>query len=198
MSLEPTLGDARLRSPLGIEEPPADGVRPRWPSVGELAEAEPLLPLPVVSYPATVEAEAQVDHRATVAFRGNRYSVVPGMQGATVGLRHRLGTNALEIYSRLANLHLAAAAEALRGLLDQAKAERWSPTALLERLFVLEVAASAARRRATLARFACLPAPWRISDFDFEAQPSVDRKLVLEPPGGGKLRHQPGSAAHGD
>ena len=66
------------------------------------------------------------------------------------------------------------------GLLDQAKAERWSTTALLERLFGLEVAAADARRRATLARFACLPAPWRIPDFDFDAQPSVDKKLINE------------------
>jgi DNA replication protein DnaC len=80
----------------------------------------------------------------------------------------------------LANLHLGAAAEALPGLLDQAKAERWSSTALLERLFALEVAAADARRHATLSRLACLPAPWRIADFDFEAQPSVDKKLVLE------------------
>ena len=80
----------------------------------------------------------------------------------------------------LANLRLAAAAEALPGLLDRAKAERWSTTALLERLFALEVSAAGERRRATLARFACLPAPWRISDFDFEAQPSVDKKLVQE------------------
>ena len=80
----------------------------------------------------------------------------------------------------LADLRLAAAAEALPGLLDQAKAERWSTTALLERLFGLEVAAAHARRRATLARFACLPAPWRISDFDFDAQPSVDKKLIKE------------------
>jgi hypothetical protein len=41
------------------------------------------------------------------------------------------------------------------------------------------VAAADARRHATLARLACLPAPWRISDFDFEAQPTVDKKLVL-------------------
>ena len=47
----------------------------------------------------------------------------------------------------LAHLHLAAAAEALPGLLDQAKAERWSTTALLERLFALEVAAADARRQ---------------------------------------------------
>ena len=80
----------------------------------------------------------------------------------------------------LAALRLAAAAEALPGLLDEAKAEHWSSTALLERLFALEVEAAVARRHATLARLACLPAPWRISDFDFEAQPSVDKKLVLE------------------
>ncbi|MGH3657859.1 MAG: IS21-like element helper ATPase IstB, partial [Micromonosporaceae bacterium] len=30
------------------------------------------------------------------------------------------------------------------------------------------------------ARFACLPAPWRLGDFDFDAQPSLDRKLVAE------------------
>jgi transposase len=95
-----TTGDARLRSPRGTEEPPRDGSRPRWPTVGELAAAEPLLPLPAAPYPATIEVAVLVDHRATVAFRGNRYSVVPGMQGATVTLRHRLGTKALEIYSR--------------------------------------------------------------------------------------------------
>ena len=43
-----TTGDARLRSPSRIDEPPADGSRPRWPSVGELADAEVLLALPAV------------------------------------------------------------------------------------------------------------------------------------------------------
>ncbi|MGC8626903.1 MAG: Mu transposase domain-containing protein [Acidimicrobiales bacterium] len=92
-------GDLRLRSPRGLEEPPQDGSRPRWPTVGELAAAEPLLPLPVAPYPATVEAVVTVDHRASVAFRGNRYSVMPGMQAVQVTLRHRLGTKALEVYS---------------------------------------------------------------------------------------------------
>ena len=27
-------------------------------------------------------------------------------------------------------------------------------------------------------RFACLPAPWRIADFDFSAQPGVDESLI--------------------
>jgi DNA replication protein DnaC len=80
----------------------------------------------------------------------------------------------------LAALKLGAAAEALPGLLDQARADELSPTAMLERLFALEVAAADERRQASLARFACLPAPWRITDFDFDAQPAVDRKLVEE------------------
>lgn len=42
---------------------------------------------------------APVDHRATVAFRGNRYSVPPGLGGATMTLRHRLGTTTLDVVS---------------------------------------------------------------------------------------------------
>src|SRR5918994_6717814 len=80
----------------------------------------------------------------------------------------------------LAALKLGAAAEALPALLDAARTEQLSPTVLLERLFALEVAAADERRQASLARFACLPAPWRIADFDFDAQPAVDRKLVDE------------------
>lgn len=91
-----TTGDARLRSPSRIEDPPAAS-RGRWPSVGELAEAEPLLALPAAPFPATVEVTAPVDHTATVAFRGNRYSVPPGLAGSAMTLRHRLGTSALEI-----------------------------------------------------------------------------------------------------
>jgi DNA replication protein DnaC len=80
----------------------------------------------------------------------------------------------------LATLRLGAAAEALPALLDSGKAEGWSTTALLEKLFGLEAAASLARRQAALARVACLPAPWRVADFDFDAQPSVDKKLICE------------------
>lgn len=94
-----TTGDARLRSPSRIDEPPADGTRSRWPTVGELADAEPLLALPAAPFPATVEAEAMVDHQASVAFRGNRYSVAPGLAGVTMTLRHRLGTATLEVVS---------------------------------------------------------------------------------------------------
>lgn len=94
-----TTGDARLRSPSRIEDPPADGSRPRWPTVGELAEAEPLLALPAVPFPATIEVAAPVDHQASVAFRGNRYSVPPGLAGVTMTLRQRLGTVTVDVVS---------------------------------------------------------------------------------------------------
>ena len=80
----------------------------------------------------------------------------------------------------LATLRLAAAAEALPSVLEQATAEGLGHTAMLERLLAIEVTATEARRRASLERFASLPAPWRLADFDFEAQPAVDRSLVNE------------------
>ena len=55
--------------------------------------------LPAVPYPATIEVHKVVDDKASVAFRGNRYSVPPGMGGAEVTLRHRLGTGSLEVFS---------------------------------------------------------------------------------------------------
>jgi hypothetical protein len=80
----------------------------------------------------------------------------------------------------LATLRLAAAAEALPGVLEAAREEALGHTAMLERLLGIEVTATEARRRASLERFASLPAPWRLADFDFDAQPSVDRSLVNE------------------
>jgi len=89
-----------------------------------------------------------------------------------------------DVYQRLrghlAALRLPAAAEALPGELDHARDAGLSHTAFLERLLAVEVAAADARRRTSLAQFACLPAPWKITDFDFDAQPSVDRKLITE------------------
>jgi transposase len=74
--------------------------RPRGESsVGALAAAEPLLPLPVAPYPATLEVIRQVGASATVAFRGNAYSVPHGLAGATVTVRHRLGSPTLELHA---------------------------------------------------------------------------------------------------
>lgn len=82
--------------------------------------------------------------------------------------------------SHLAYLRLAAAAEALPKELDRARKESSSHTEFLRRLLEVEVTATEQRRRAGLERFASLPCPWRLEDFDFSAQPSVDKKLVDE------------------
>lgn len=91
---------------------------------------------------------------------------------------------AAECYQRLrahlAFLRLEAAAEALPDVLDQARAENLSPLVALERLLAIEVDTTEARRLAGRLRFACLPAPWRISDYDFSAQPGVDEALVRD------------------
>jgi DNA replication protein DnaC len=85
-----------------------------------------------------------------------------------------------QLRSHLAYLRLAAAAEALPEHLEHATKAELGHTAFLERLLAVEVAATAQRRQASLERFASLPAPWRLADFDFDAQPAVDRKLVNE------------------
>ena len=85
-----------------------------------------------------------------------------------------------QLRGHLAALRLSAAAEALPSVLESARADDLGHTAFLERLLAIEVAATTARRLASLERFASLPAPWRLADFDFDAQPAVDRKLVDE------------------
>src|SRR6266576_1506505 len=82
---------------------PADARRRRMDgapaTVGALADAEPLLALPAVPYPATVIVSRAVGANAAVAFRGNSYSVPPGLAGPAAECRLRLGTAVLEIFS---------------------------------------------------------------------------------------------------
>jgi DNA replication protein DnaC len=82
--------------------------------------------------------------------------------------------------AHLAELRLPAAADALTTILDAARDEDLSVTAAMEQLLAVEVAAVQARRHAGLLRFASLPAPYRIEDFDFTAQPGVEEKLIRE------------------
>lgn len=70
-----------------------DGVRT---TVGELADAEPLRPLPA-PFGAIIDAQRVVSNQALVSFRGNRYSVPPGHAGQQVAVRHKLGTTTLDI-----------------------------------------------------------------------------------------------------
>jgi len=96
-----TTGDERLRPPGRYADPDtlAPGERPIWPTVGELADGEVLMALPPVPYPVTVEVKRTVDDRASVAFRGNRYSTPPGLSDVEMTLRQRLGTGTLDIVS---------------------------------------------------------------------------------------------------
>ena len=80
----------------------------------------------------------------------------------------------------MADLRLTAAAEVLPRELERARTGDLSHVAFLESLLAMEVEAVHARRLASLTRFAGLPSPLHISDFDFEAQHSVDAKLVRE------------------
>jgi DNA replication protein DnaC len=82
--------------------------------------------------------------------------------------------------AHLAFLRLGAAAETLTGVLDAARAENLSVLTALERLLAVEVENTQARRLAGRLRFACLPASWTLSEFDFSAQPGVDEKLIRE------------------
>lgn len=85
-----------------------------------------------------------------------------------------------KLRAHLAYLQLRAAAEAVPAELERASKEGWSPTVFLERLLEIEVVAIEQRRLAGRLRFASLPAPWRLEDFDFDAQPALDRNLVQE------------------
>jgi len=71
----------------------------RRPSVGDLSELERLRPLPAACYPATIEERNSVGQSALVAFEGSAYSVPPGLLGAQVVVRHRLGSPGIEIVS---------------------------------------------------------------------------------------------------
>jgi transposase len=82
------VGDARTRT--------VDQTRT---TVGALAAAQPLAAPPTLPYPATLIVERIVSAQALVAFRGNFYSIGPGMSGATVAVRHRLDAPVIEVTS---------------------------------------------------------------------------------------------------
>jgi DNA replication protein DnaC len=88
------------------------------------------------------------------------------------------GSEYQKLRSHLAFLRMTAAAEALPGELDHAVKAKLTHQGFLERLLSIEVDSVEQRRRAGLLRFAALPSPFTLSDFDFSAQPSVDRKLI--------------------
>ena len=85
-----------------------------------------------------------------------------------------------QLRGHLAGLKLHDAAEALPAVLDAAAAENLTLTAALERLLAIEVTANQARRLAGRLRFASLPTPATLEDFDYDAAPAVDPRLIAE------------------
>lgn len=85
-----------------------------------------------------------------------------------------------QLRSHLAYLKLSAASEALAPALEDAQSNKPSYTAFLEALLSLEVAADERRRLAGRLRFAHFPVEKRLESFDFDAQPSLDRRLIEE------------------
>ena len=85
-----------------------------------------------------------------------------------------------QLRAHLDYLKLADAADSLPAVLDAARSQELSLPAALERLLGIEVAATEDRRLTARLRFACLPQPWTIGDYDFSAQPGVDEPLIRD------------------
>lgn len=80
----------------------ADARRRGDSTVSELADAERLLTLPPVAYPAEVTVVRTVAANALVSLWGNRYSVPPGLVGGHVQIRWRLDTDTITMTSNRA------------------------------------------------------------------------------------------------
>ncbi len=78
----------------------------------------------------------------------------------------------------LGYLKLTKAAEVFATLAEEASKKDWSHLEYLAAITAAEVAHSRERRLQARLRFAHLPRRPRVADFDFEFQPSVDRKLI--------------------
>ena len=85
-----------------------------------------------------------------------------------------------QLRSHLTYLKLTVAAEALPEELERARDHKTGHTKFLEALLAIEVSATEQRRWNRRMRFANLPAPWTVDDFDFGAQPSVDEAMIRE------------------
>jgi len=85
-----------------------------------------------------------------------------------------------QLRGHLAYLKLAAAAEQLAAHLDQAQKMKPSYTKFLADLLDVEVQATEQRRLQGRLRFASFPSQLPLEQFDFDAQPALDRRLIDE------------------
>lgn len=85
-----------------------------------------------------------------------------------------------QLRGHLAYLKLPAAAEALPTHLEVARQHNTGHTQFLEQLLRVEVETTEQRRWETRLKLANFPTRWRLEDFDFTAQPTINEKLVRE------------------
>ncbi len=85
-----------------------------------------------------------------------------------------------QLREHLAYLKLPAVAEQLAHALEQAESEKPSYTRFLADLLSVEITATEQRRLDGRLRFASFPQHKTLEQFDFDAQPSLDRRLVEE------------------
>jgi DNA replication protein DnaC len=83
-----------------------------------------------------------------------------------------------QLRAHVHDLRLTAVAERLAPALEHAERDKPSYTQFLHDLLAHEVAAVKQRRLQGRLRFAKLPARRTLEQFDFSAQPSLDRRLV--------------------
>jgi DNA replication protein DnaC len=89
-------------------------------------------------------------------------------------------TSYQRLREHLAYLGMTAAAEHLAAALDRGLKEKLSATQVLEALLAIEVEETRARRTRGRLRFAHYPVHKTLADFDFDFQPSLDRKQIAE------------------
>jgi DNA replication protein DnaC len=80
----------------------------------------------------------------------------------------------------LGYLQLGRAAECFATLAEQASQNGWSHVEYLSRVIAEQTSATTNRRLAARLRYARFPYRRSVEDFDFDFQPSVDRKLVTD------------------
>jgi DNA replication protein DnaC len=78
----------------------------------------------------------------------------------------------------LGYLQLGRAAEVFATMAETAKAEHWTHVEFLAKVVAEQASATTNRRLAARLRYARFPYRRSIEDFDYDFQPSVDRKLV--------------------
>ena len=85
-----------------------------------------------------------------------------------------------QIKADLGYLNLDAAAGSFATLAEQARRDGWTHVEFLARLVAEQATADRNRRLAARLRYARFPYRRTIDEFDFDFQPSVDRKLVAD------------------